>query len=62
MSKPRYKSKTNLAALAIAVVGVIEINAPLLKPLLGDWYGVAFIGISVLMVLLREVTKEPIQK
>lgn len=62
MSKPRYKSKTNLAALAIAVIGVIEMNAPLLRPLLGDYYGVAFIAISIIMVLLREFTKEPIKK
>ena len=62
MSKPRHKSKTNLAALAIAVIGVIEMNAPLLRPLLGDYYGVAFIAISIIMVVLREYTKEPIKK
>ena len=62
MSKPRHKSKTNLTALAIAVIGVIEMNAPLLRPLLGDYYGVAFIAISIIMVLLREFTKEPIKK
>lgn len=62
MSKPRHKSKTNLAAMLVAAVGVIELNAPLLKPMLGDWYGVSFIAISITMVLLREFTKEPIQK
>lgn len=62
MSKPRHKSKTNLTALAIAVIGVIEMNAPLLRPLLGDYYGVAFIAISIIMVVLREYTKEPIKK
>ena len=62
MSKPRHKSKTNLTAMAIAVIGVIEMNASLLRPLLGDYYGVAFIAISIVMVLLREFTKEPIKK
>lgn len=61
MAKSRLKSKTNWTALGIAVLGVIEINYSLLKPLLGDWYGLSFIGVSVAMAVLREFTKEPVR-
>jgi len=56
----RLKSRTNLTAIAIGIVGVIETNAPMLQELLGKWYGLTFIGIAVLMVILREITTEPV--
>lgn len=61
MKKSRVKSKTNWTAIAIAALGVVEMNYPLLKSLLGDWYGVSFIAIGVAMALLREFTKEPVR-
>jgi hypothetical protein len=57
---PRLKSKTNLTAIAIAVLGVVETNAPMLRDLLGEWYGLTYVGIGVAMVILREVTKTPV--
>lgn len=61
MKKSRVKSKTNWTALAITLLGVVEMNYPLLKDLLGDWYGVSFIAVGVAMALLREFTKEPVR-
>lgn len=61
MKKSRVKSKTNWTALAVAVLGVVEMNYPLLKGLLGDWYGISFIAVGIAMALLREFTKEPVR-
>jgi len=54
--KSNAKSKTNWTALLIGVLGIIELNAPLIKPMLGDYYGASYIGISILMFILRQVT------
>jgi len=56
----RLKSKTNLVGIAIAILGVVEMNAPLLQEILGKWYGLTYIGIGITMVILREVTKVPV--
>jgi hypothetical protein len=61
MLKQRLKSKTHLAALAVSALGIVEVNMGLLKGLLGDWYGVAFIGVAVLMHVLREMTTMPVE-
>lgn len=57
---PRLKSKTNLAGLAIAAMGVLETNAPMLREMLGSYYGLTYIAIGIIMVVLREVTTEPV--
>ena len=56
----RLKSRTNLTAIAIGVVGAIEMNAPMLQGILGEWYGLTYVGIAVTMVILREITTEPV--
>ena len=56
----RLKSRTNLTGLAIAVLGVVEMNAPMIQELLGKWYGLTYIGIGVAMVILREITTKPV--
>jgi len=61
MKKSRLKSKTNWTALAIAALGVVDMNYPLLKSWLGDWYGVSYIAIGIAMAVLREFTKEPVR-
>ena len=58
--KPQMKSKTNLAGVLVAMLGVVETNAPMLRDMLGDWYGLTYILIGVAMVGLRQVTKEPV--
>lgn len=59
--KSRLKSKTNWTALAVSVLGVIEMNYPMLKPMLGDYYGLSFIAVGIVMAVLREFTKEPVR-
>ena len=58
--KPQMKSKTNLAGVLVAMLGVVETNAPMLRDMLGDWYGLTYILIGVVMVGLRQVTTEPV--
>jgi hypothetical protein len=53
-------SKSRDALTDLLTLGIIETNAPLLRDLLGEWYGLAFIGISVATFVLRELTVEPV--
>lgn len=59
MKKP-YKSKTINTAAVIAVLGVIELNMPLIRDTLGEWYGFSYIAIAVVMAVLRLKTNEGI--
>lgn len=52
----RLKSKTYWLAIITAGVGVVEVNMGLMKGLLGDWYGVAFVAVALLSMAIREVT------
>jgi hypothetical protein len=60
MAKPKLKSKTVSFALALGALGVIETNFHLLRDLLGDWYGVSFIAVSLATYYLRTITREPL--
>lgn len=59
MKQPR-KSKTINAAVIIAVLGVVELNMPLIRDNLGDFYGFSYIAIAVIMAWLRFKTNEGI--
>jgi len=56
----RFKSRTNITALVIGVLGVIEANIHMLQDLLGKWYGLTFVVVAVIMMILREITTEPV--
>ena len=58
--KSRIKSKTHWTAAAIAGLGMVETNFPMIRDYLGDYYGLSYIGIAVIMAVLREVTTEPV--
>ena len=58
--RQHLKSKTQWFNLALAVAGILELNFHLLRDNLGDWYGVAFILVSVIGAVLRSVTTEAI--
>ena len=58
--KKHLKSKTQLFNLAVAAMGIVELNMHLLRDNLGDSYGVTFILVSIFGLLLRSITKEPI--
>ena len=56
--KSPIRSKTLNAAAVIAVLGVVELNMPLLRDNLGEWYGVSYIVIGAIMAWLRFKTSE----
>lgn len=59
MKKP-HKSKTINTAAVIALLGVVELNMPLIRDNLGEWYGVSYIAIAAVMAWLRFKTNEGI--
>ena len=61
MMKSQIRSKTNWAGVLVIALGVVETNAPMLRDLLGEWYGLTYIGIGVAMVILRQVTTGPVK-
>lgn len=58
--KPRIKSKTYWFGLAVTVLGAIQLYLPEVEHLLAGWSGVVNMGVGVGIVILRELTKEPI--
>jgi len=58
--KSRYKSKTNWFALALTGMGALQANFPMLREQAGEFYPYIFIGIGIVVALLREVTSEPV--
>lgn len=50
------KSKTLWFNIVVAVLGIIEMNMMVLQPYLGEHYGIAFMVIAVVNVVLRTVT------
>lgn len=58
--KARWKSKTNLFGAAILALGVVQSNFPQIQDQLGNKAGFVYIGIGVLIVILRELTSEPV--
>lgn len=50
------KSKTLWFNIVVAVLGIIEMNMSLMQPYLGDSYGIIFMVIAVINVVLRTVT------
>lgn len=50
------KSKTLWFNIIVAVLGIIEMNMSLMQPYLGDSYGIIFMVIAVINVILRTVT------
>lgn len=60
MKKKRY-SKQYWAAMAITVLGVLDINFSLIKSMFGEYSGVSYILISIVIVVLRQYTTQPIE-
>lgn len=60
-AKSRLMSKTNWAAAIIAIGGYFAAEADLFKTILGDHYNLVYVVIGIVMVALREVTKEPVK-
>ena len=60
MMRQRLKSWTNRSGVLLAMLGVVQTNFPQIQAQLGDYAGFTYIGIGVLMVILRERTVKPI--
>ena len=60
--KQWLKSRTIQSATFLAMMGIVELNFPLLQELLGQYYGVSFIAIALLMGYLRHITTKPINE
>ena len=56
------KSKTINFSMALAVLGVVEINLHLIQDQLGDKYGAILIVISAVVAVLRAVTTKPLSE
>lgn len=61
MIKKLAKSKTILISILMMAMGVIEINFHMMQGLLGDYYGLSFIVMSILMGALRIMTTTAIK-
>lgn len=58
----RLKSKTYWAAIFMASMSIIEINMPILQPMLGDWYPLVYVGMSIAFMAIREATSKPLSE
>ena len=54
------KSKTVWFSILIMALGIIEVNFSMLQENLGEYYGISFMVISIVMGVLRMVTIKPI--
>lgn len=59
--KKRHLSKTNWFGTAVLVLGMVQSELPKVSELLGKYDGVAYIFIGVAIIVLRELTKEPVK-
>lgn len=60
--KKWYQSKTYWFNISIAIIGMLEASMHLLQDSLGSNYGFAFIAISAIGIVLRNVTTTEIEK
>jgi uncharacterized membrane protein len=56
-----YQSKTYWFNISLAIVGILELNLHLIQEHLGDSYGIVVIVVSIVGVMLRNVTTTQIQ-
>lgn len=50
------KSKTLIFSLLLSLFGVLELQFSVLQPMLGEYYGLAFIAVSIVTAWLRILT------
>jgi hypothetical protein len=57
-----HKSKTMVFNILIAVLSIVELNIGLFQAVLGDYYGIIFMLVAIINVILRTVTTQPISE
>ena len=55
------RSKTIIFSMLLAIVGTLELNIHLLQDMLGDYYGISYVGIAIAVAVLRAVTTKPLR-
>ena len=55
------RSKTIIFSVLLAIVGTLELNIHLLQDMLGDYYGISYVGIAIAVAVLRAVTTKPLR-
>lgn len=53
-------SKTIDFGVVVGILGMVEMNLPMVRDQLGDYYGWIFMGISAITIILRKMTTEPL--
>ena len=61
MTSSVVKSETMWTALAVGALGAAIEGLPMISENLGDYYGMVFVGLGVLMAVLRIRTTKPVQ-
>lgn len=56
MFKQILKSKTMVFNIFVAIMAVVEMNMAVLQPMLGDHYGIVFMFVALVNVILRSIT------
>ncbi len=54
-----HKSKTMIFNIIVGVLGIVELNMGLFQAALGDYYGIIFMLVAMINVVLRIVTTTP---
>ncbi len=54
-----HKSKTMIFNILIGLLGIVELNMGLFQAVLGDYYGIIFMLVAMINVVLRIVTTTP---
>ena len=62
MVSQRFKSLTYWLGLAAGVIGVVQVNMPMISDYLGDKTGLVNRGLMVAIFLVRELTTKPLSE
>jgi len=54
-------SRTIDFSVLLGIFGMLEQNLPMIKDQIGDNYGLVFIGISAITIILRKLTTKPLK-
>lgn len=54
------KSKTLDFGVLVGIFAMLELNLPMVREQLGDYYGWIFMGISAIVIVLRKMTTKPL--
>ena len=55
-------SKTIDFGVIVGILGMVEMNLPMVRDQLGNYYGWIFMGISAVTIVLRKMTTKPLKQ